>query len=155
MPDDLDVGKLIARLERLETAELARQASWRYAVAVDTQDFDLLATCFTEDAVLTTRRGSHHGRNEVVAYYRPALADPLARKHFLVNQNVTWLAEGVALLESYFLYTYAGEDTSILGWGNYTDRVHVIDGVGYIAEKRISIDTHADTRIGWATEESP
>ncbi len=141
-----------SRLERLETAELAREAGWRYATAVDTQDFDLLASVFTSDAVLTTRRGSRHGRDEIIAYYRPALADPLGRKHFIVNQKVTWVAPGEALMESYFLYTYAGDDTSIMGWGSYTDRVRVIDDVGYIEAKRISIDVQADTRVGWATE---
>jgi len=75
----------------------------------------------------------------------------VARKHFLVNQKVTATGAGTALLESYFLYTYAGDDTAILGWGNYIDRVRVIDGVGYIEEKRISIDVHSDIREGWAT----
>jgi uncharacterized protein (TIGR02246 family) len=141
-----------SRLERLETAERAREAAWRYAVAVDTQDFDLLASVFTPDAVLTTRRGSRHGRDEIIAYYRPALAEPMGRKHFIVNQAVTWVSPGEAVMESYFMYTYAGDDTSILGWGSYSDRVRVIDNVGYIEAKRISIDIQADTRVGWATE---
>lgn len=146
-----DLDSLAERLERLETAELAREATWRYATAVDAVDFDLLASAFTEDAVLVTRKGPREGREAVVDYYRTALADPVARKHFLANQKVTSTGPGTAVVESYFLYTYAGDDTSILGWGNYTDRVRVIDGVGYIEEKRISIDAHADTRIGWAT----
>lgn len=139
------------RLEMLETAERAREASWRYATAVDAADLALLAQVFTDDAVLTTRKGPRQGRDEIVAYYATALADPVARKHFLVNQTVTWIEPGVADMESYFLYTYAGEDTSVLGWGTYKDRVRVVDGVGYIAQKRISIDVHADARSGWAT----
>ncbi len=149
---DNDVAELVARLERLETAELARAASWRYAVAIDTLDFELLAGVFTEDAVLTTRRGPRSGREEIVAYYRTALADPLQRKHFMTNQTVTWQAPGEAVMESYFLYTFAGDDTSALGWGNYVDRVRVIDNVGYISVKTISIDIQADTRVGWANE---
>jgi ketosteroid isomerase-like protein len=149
------LGRLADRLERLETAEAAREASWRYAAAVDTLDFDLLAQVFTDDAVLTTRKGPRQGRDEIVAYYRQALADPIDRKHFMLNQRVTWQAPGEALMESYFIYTFAGEDTSILGWGGYHDRVRVIDGVGYLAEKRISIDVHADTRIGWGSEATP
>jgi uncharacterized protein (TIGR02246 family) len=151
MPEPVDVSALVARLERLETTEAAREASWRYARAVDGPDFDLLADAFTEDAVLVTRKGPRQGRDAVVDYYRTALADPYGRKHFLVNQQVTWLAPGRALLESYFLYTYTGADTSVLGWGNYRDEVVVVDGVGRISEKRISIDIHADTRTGWAT----
>lgn len=149
MTDLTDVHALAARLERLETAELARAASWRYATAVDTPDLELLASVFTADAVLTTSKGSRQGRDEIVAYYASALAAPVGRKHFLVNQTVTPLGSGRALMESYFLYTYAGDDTSILGWGTYTDTVLVIDGVGYIEEKRISVDIQADTRVGW------
>ncbi|HAN71543.1 MAG TPA: hypothetical protein DCQ36_08130 [Actinobacteria bacterium] len=139
------------RLAELETAELAREASWRYAVAIDTGDFELLASVFTEDAVLVTRRGSQEGRAAIVDYYRTALADPVARKHFLVNQKVTHTGASTALLESYFLYTFAGQDTSIFGWGHYIDRIRIMDGVGYIEDKRISIDVHADVRQGWAT----
>ena len=149
---ETETAGLIARLERLETAELARAASWRYAVAIDTLDFDLLAGVFTEDAVLNTRKGPRTGRDEVVAYYRTALADPVRRKHFMTNQTVTWQAPGQAVMESYFMYTFAGDDTSALGWGNYVDRVRVVDNVGYISEKNISVDIQADTRIGWATE---
>lgn len=144
-------ARAASRLQELETAELAREVTWRYATAVDGPDYDLLAGVFTDDAVLVTRRGPQEGRDAIIDYYRAAMADPVARKHFMVNQKVTSTGPGKALVESYFLYTYAGDDTSILGWGNYVDRVRVIDGVGYIEEKRISIDTHADVREGWAT----
>jgi ketosteroid isomerase-like protein len=75
------------RLAELETAELAREASWRYAVAIDTGDFELLASVFTEDAVLVTRRGSQEGRAAIVDYYRTALADPVARKHVAYKES--------------------------------------------------------------------
>ena len=144
------VATLSARLEQLETAELARAASWRYANAVDTPDFKLLRSVFTEDAVLTTSKGSRTGRDHVIDYYEKALVAPVKRKHFLVNQSITPLGPDVVLLESYFLYTFAGDDTSILGWGNYVDRIKIIDGVGYIQDKRITAEIHADSRVGWA-----
>lgn len=149
------VATVASRVDDLETADLARAATWRYATAVDTVDLDLLADAFTEDAVLTTRRGSRQGRDVVVDYYRTALADPVDRKHFLMNQKVTVVEPGVADVESYFIYTYAGIDTAIIGWGSYVDRVRVVDGVGRIAEKRISINVHADVRQGWAGEITP
>lgn len=150
-----NTATLAARLERLETAELAREASWRYATAVDSCDFDLLATVFTEDAVLTTRKGPRQGREAIIDYYRTALAEPIGRKHLLVNQAVTPLGPGTARLDSVFLYTYAGPDTSVIGWGNYVDEARVVDGVGYLTSKRISIDVHADSRVGWAGEIEP
>ncbi len=152
MPESVDIAALAARLERLETAEAAREVTWRYATAVDTVDFELLAVVFAEHGSLTTRRGTIHGRDSIVAYYRPALADPVGRKHFLANQKVTWTAPGRATVESYFLFTYAGNGSSTIGWGNYVDTVEVVDGVGSIVDKTISIDVHADSREGWGGE---
>jgi ketosteroid isomerase-like protein len=154
MPETVDVEAMARRLARLEVAEAAREATWRYALAVDTLDFDLLSDVFTENAVLTTRQGPRQGREEILAYYRKALADPVGRKHFMVNQSVAHVGPDAATLLSYFLYTFAGQDTSILGWGTYHDVVRVVDGVGRIEEKRISIDVHADSRIGWAGQGS-
>lgn len=149
-PDDRDPASLAARLERLETAELAREATWRYATAVDTVDFDLLAAAFTEDAVLVTSKGERTGRDAVVDYYRTALATPVARRHFLMNQQVSSLERGRARVDSSFLYTYAGDDTSVIGWGSYLDHVRVIEGVGYIERKQIAVAVQADSRHGWA-----
>ncbi len=146
------ITSLGARLEQLETAELARAVGQRYAQAVDTVDLDLLEQCFTEDAVLTTRSGTRRGRAEILAYYRGALAGPVARRHFLTNPSVTSTGPGEAAVETYLLYTFAGDDTSIVGWGTYRDRVLVVDGVGYLAEREIEIDAHADSRVGWASE---
>ena len=145
------MSDLEARLERLETMEAARAASWRYAMAVDTVDFDMLADVFTDDAILTTSKGPRQGRAAIIEYYREKLAPPVHRKHFMTNQQVTWLSVGEARMESYFIYTFAGDDTSVLGWGNYLDRIRVEDGVGRIAEKTIAPDVTADSRVGWAT----
>ena len=146
---------LLERLERLETAEASRETAYRYAHAIDTPDFALLARVFAPDATLTTRRGSRTSRESIVDYYREALAAPLARRHFIVNQQVTWLAPGEARVESSFVYTFAGTDTSILGWGRYVDLMRITDGVGVIVAKTISIDTHADSREGWAAIATP
>ena len=145
------MSDLEARLERIETIEAARGASWRYAIAIDTVDFDMLADVFSADAVLTTRRGSQVGRDAIVEYYRKALADNVLRKHFLTNQRVTWLSVGEARMDSYFIYAFAGDDTSVFGWGNHADRVRIDDGVARIVEKTISVDVSADSRLGWAT----
>ena len=155
MSDVPDLEALTARLERLEAAERAREATWRYATAVDTVDFALLADAFTADAVLTTSKGSRHGRETVVDYYRTALASPVDRRHFLVNQTVDVAGPDEATVTSSFVYTYAGADTSILGWGRYVDVVRVEDGAWRIASKTITVDVHADSRTGWAGELTP
>ena len=145
------IATVRASTEWERSVDLAREATWRYATAVDTADFDLLADAFTEDAVLTTSKGPREGREAVVDYYRNALAAPIARRHFLMNQKVAAADDGV-MVESSFIYTYAGPDTSILGWGTYYDTVRIVDGVARISAKRIRVDVHADSRAGWATE---
>lgn len=150
-----ELEALAARLARLEAAENARAATWRYATAVDSVDFGLLADAFTSDAVLTTSKGSRHGRDTVVDYYRTALAAPVDRRHFLTNQHVDVTGPEEATVTSSFVYTYAGAETSILGWGRYVDVVRVEDGAWRIASKTISVDVHADSRTGWAGEITP
>lgn len=147
------VGTVARRVQDLETVEAARQATWRYAQAVDGPDLDLLADVFTEDAVLVSRSGAKEGREAVIDYYRRALEAPVGRKHLLTNQDVELVAPGEAIVRSYFAYTYAGTQTSVLGWGSYVDTVRVVDGIGRIAEKRISIDASGDVHPGWASEE--
>lgn len=147
------MARLSARIDHLETLEAARQATWRYANAVDGPDFDLLADAFTEDAVLMSRSGDKRGREAVLAYYRSALEAPIGRKHLLCNQEVEVSGPGAAIVRSYFAYTYAGDATSILGWGSYVDRVRIEGGVGRICEKRITIDASGEVAPGWATRE--
>ena len=143
------MARLSSRLERLELTEAARLATWRYANAVDGPDFDLLAEVFTDDAVLASRSGDKRGRDAVLAYYRGALEAPIARKHLLANQEVEIVSPSEAIVRSYFAYTYAGDSTSILGWGSYSDRVRMEDGVARISEKRITIDASGDVLPGW------
>ncbi len=143
---------VLARLERLETIEAARRASNRYALAVDTQDFELMETVFTADARLHLGGGREFsGRDAVVDFYRGRLDPNQQQKHFIVNNDVTWTAPGRVDMTSYLLFTGSGLDKSTLGWGTYIDRIEVIDGVGYIAEKTIIISMNADARVGWAT----
>lgn len=149
------VATVGSRVDALDAAERAREATWRYATAVDTVDFELLADAFTSDAVLTTSKGSRHGRETVVDYYRTALAASVDRRHFLVNQHVDVTGPAEATVTSSFVYTYAGADTSILGWGRYVDVVRVEDGTWRIASKTITVDVHADSRTGWAGEITP
>lgn len=141
-----------ARLERLETIEEARRASNRYALAVDTQDFDLMGTVFTADAKLHLGGGREFtGREAIVDFYRGRLDPSQTQKHFIVNNDVTWTSPGHADMTSYLLFTASGPDKSTLGWGTYIDRIEVIDGVGFIAEKTIIISMNADSRAGWAS----
>lgn len=146
-PDDL-----ASRLERLETAEAARRASNRYATAIDTQDFKLLGRCFTADAQLHLDKGREFaGRDAIIDFYRARLVREQGQKHYIVNNDVQWTSPNNAVLTSYLLVVSAGPDVSVIGWGTYIDRIEVIGGIGYIAEKTIIIQAMNDVRKGWAT----
>jgi hypothetical protein len=147
----MDFAELQTRLDRLETAEAARSVAAGYATAIDTRDWTLLESVFTEDACLHVPSGEFIGRDAVMEFYRNALGDTHDRKHFLVNNHITWVSPGEAQMHSYLLFTLAGDTTSIVGWGDYQDRVVVVDGVGRIADKTISLDVNTDVRTGWAT----
>lgn len=146
------VALVSSRVDRLETIEAARRATWKYANAVDGPDLELLREAFSEDAVLVSRSGAKEGREAVLAYYSKALEAPIGRKHLLTNQEVVVTGADEATVTSYFAYTYAGAGESVLGWGTYVDRVRVVDGEGVIVEKRITIDASGDVSPGWATE---
>ena len=147
----MDFAEIHTRLDRLETAEAARTVAARYATAIDTRDWALLESVFTEDACLHVPSGEFIGRHAVIGFYRKALDDAHDRKHFLVNNVITWVRPGEAHMHSYLLFTLAGDTKSIVGWGDYQDRIVVVDGVGLIADKTISLDVNTDVRSGWAT----
>jgi hypothetical protein len=138
-----------ARLEKLESIEAARNVTQQYARAIDSLDWALLTETFTDDANLISRSSSHVGREAVIANYRRALEAPLDRKHFIINTSAEWMSRGEVIVNSYFIYTFAGDETSVLGWGNYTDQVRIENGVARIAEKRISVDRSGSVLPGW------
>ncbi len=147
-----DLQAVLARLEHLERIEAARTLTARYARACDTGDMDGLAELFTDDAVLVVSSGPKEGREAVMAYYRKGiLGNPAVKRHWLMNHEFDVAESGEIAVTTYFIYTYAGDDTSIIGWGDYRDDVVVADGVARFRRKAITLDVSADVRAGWAT----
>lgn len=143
---------LLERLERLEACEASRSLAVRYANALDQVDLVALEALFTEDAVLEIPDRQFEGRTALMAFFADAFATATATKrHFMCNLEVASTGAFTTRMRSYFLYTFAGVDTSILGWGHYVDDIVIADGVARFASKTISIDVHADVREGWAT----
>jgi 3-phenylpropionate/cinnamic acid dioxygenase small subunit len=149
---DHEVATLTERLNRLESAERARELTAHYAHCLDVKDFDALAGLFTEDAVLHAGPDTFTGRTAVMDFFRHAIevVDPSVKKHLMANPRVTHSATGEVRIDSYFLYTAIGE-ASVLGWGSYADVVRIGEGdVARFSEKRITVDVAADVREGWA-----
>jgi hypothetical protein len=94
---------------------------------------------------------TYKGRDEVVSFYRQAwLDDPSQKTHFITNSTTEWLGSGRVAVDSYFLYTAAGDTSSVLGWGEYGDVVRVSEGPAAFEHKSISIRRSVDVRDGWA-----
>lgn len=139
------------RLAALETAEAARAIVADYAYAVDAQDLDALRTVFAPDALLTAGERRWQGIGEIEGFFdHQFTANPCARRHFITTVQVSDATAERASVRSYFIFTTAVAGTSILGWGQYRDRVAWTDAGLRIAEKDISVDHQGPVEDGWA-----
>jgi uncharacterized protein (TIGR02246 family) len=139
------------RLDRLESIEAARSVLARYADACDAQDVGALAELFAEGCELEVPGEVYRGVDQVAAFYRQAFADDPSRKsHFITNIKAEWVEPGRVAVDSYFLYTAAGDTSSVLGWGEYRDVVTTTGKQPAFARKSIIIRRAVDVRIGWA-----
>jgi uncharacterized protein (TIGR02246 family) len=128
------------RLDRLETIEAAREVLARYADACDAQDVEAVVSLFAPDAVLDVPDQPYRGQDEIRVFYRQAFeTDPSKKSHFITNVKTRWLGQGRVAVDSYFLYTAAGDASSVLGWGEYQDVVATATGPAHIEHKSIRI----------------
>ena len=136
MADD----ELQVRLIALEAAAELRNLTADYACAIDTRDIEAVRRVFSADAILTAPGRRWEGIDAIAAFFEEDFrANPAARRHFVTNIRVTDATAGTAAATSYFLFTNASAEASILGWGSYTDRVVEFDGRWQIAEKDIAV----------------
>jgi uncharacterized protein (TIGR02246 family) len=139
------------RLDRLESIEAARGVLASYADACDAQDLSALAELFADGCELEVPGQVYRGQSAVVAFFRQAFVDDPSRKtHFITNVKTEWLATGRVAVDSYFLYTAAGDTSSVLGWGEYHDVVTTAEKDPAFARKSITIRRAVDVREGWA-----
>lgn len=67
------------------------QLKYRYLRAVDTHDWDLLATCFTQDAKVWYASGafSHDGRDNIVKFLSDLMPDAFVGSHVVMHPEIT------------------------------------------------------------------
>jgi uncharacterized protein (TIGR02246 family) len=144
-------GSVEERLDRLESMEAARTVLARYASACDAQDLDDLLGLFAADSELDVPGQTWHGAGEVAEFYRQAFAsDPTQKSHFITNVKVACVGVATVAIDSYFLYTAAGDTSSILGWGEYRDIVDTSGPQPVFRRKSIAIRRAVDVRQGWS-----
>lgn len=144
-----DLHALLARVARLEEAELARNLLHAYAEVLDDPTPEAVAALFTEDGVLGVPAGEFAGREAVAGFYRDRLAGASEKRHFIVNVRTRPLGPGLVELASYFLFTAREPASSGLGWGTYLDIVEVADGVARFRHKTITPHVATDLSVGW------
>ena len=152
-PTEERLAAIEARLEKVESIQIALGALRAYVDAVDATDIDALAQVFTDDAVLDipAAKITFRGNDEVVQkFYRNAfLQDPAEKRHFILNSQPEWLSPGVVRIRSYFIFVSSGPDQSQLGWGRYVDEIRIVDGVGRHQRKEITVTRNSEVRPGW------
>jgi ketosteroid isomerase-like protein len=140
--------ELAARLQALLDKEEIREVTYRFARGVDRRDWELIRSCYHEDAV------DHHGvfdgpASEYVAWVTtnlPELAD--ATTHHISNGLIE-LHGDVAFCESYVLaaHRYTREDgakADFLVGARYIDRFERRRGEWRIAERQLLWDWARD-----------
>src|SRR5688572_13461026 len=103
-----------------------QQVLHRYCYAHDSQDGDMLATCFAKDVELLGTKG----RDAVVATYLKGYSmQSLKRRHVLTNHFILEDGENEAVVQSVItLYLIDGDKESFHLTGIYRDRVIKEDG---------------------------
>jgi ketosteroid isomerase-like protein len=143
--------QLVARLQALLDKEEIREVTYRFARGVDRHDWELIRSCYHDDAI------DHHGvfdglASEYVAWVTtnvPELAD--ATTHHVSNGLIE-LHGDVAFCESYVLaaHRYTREDGSkadFLVGARYIDRFERRAGVWRVTKRQLLWDWARDDAL--------
>lgn len=145
-----DLDALLARVERLEEAELARNLLHAYAEELDDPTPEAVAALFTEDGTLSVPAGDFTGRSEITAFFRNRTGPGTPEKrHFITNVRTRSLGPGTVEVASYFVFTSREPDASGLGWGTYLDVIEVADATARFRSKTITPHVNTDLARGW------
>lgn len=110
------------RVQELEAREGIKDAIAAYSWAVDTEDWGLMESIFTKDAVCENRwrKRDYIGNKAIVEFFQDH------RKRFYFSNRMSNLNERItvsgatAKAKSYFLVMYTLNGESTIGWGIYT-----------------------------------
>lgn len=137
------------RLLRLEEIEATRSLLASYARAADSASVEAMLALFVPDGVVANRLGDFVGADAIGGYFRDAWGEqPVEKRHFVTNVEVTWHGPGEVRAAAYFLFL-ARTPASTLGWGRYDAEVRVVEGVARFARLRMDLDVATDLAAGW------
>ncbi|WP_432843261.1 nuclear transport factor 2 family protein [Dactylosporangium sp. CA-092794] len=151
-----DVEALAARVRRLERLEMARSLFHDYAAAVDRHAVDAVVALFHEQAVLRNPRGVFTGPAQIADAFRAAWElEPSLKRHFVANPGLTAQTDDIVAATAHFHFIGRGEDRSIIGWGEYDDRIDVSGPRAVFLSKTITVHLSTDLATGWALDIPP
>lgn len=99
-----------------------------YATAIDTKDWDLLRSCFTEDCVTTYRAKVLRGADDLVGFMQPS-HDPIdGSLHRLSNVRIEMGQDGrtasaTSYIDAFLVYRLHPDGPTFHSMGTYTDRL--------------------------------
>lgn len=117
-----------ARLAEVEDRQHITEVLYRYASALDGRDWDLLRSCFTEDAIADylDLGGVKEGIEEIVALCDGALSGLDSSQHLIGNPRVEIAGDRATascyLQAQHYLVSPSGANTFLVG-GTYVDRL--------------------------------
>ena len=119
----------------VSSEDAIRRTLVRYSRLFDMKQWDELASVFTEDAAIVSRRGTFTGRAEVIRDLKNAMTAEYHGILFVSNLLIT-VDEDSATAVSDFLEI---EDRSILAVGTYLDTLMKVGDDWLLARKEISL----------------
>lgn len=124
----VDDQELRDALTRLIDRHLIEDVVVRYATALDSQDWELLRSCFTDDAIADygTKIGRFEGADAIVAACREPLSGLDSSQHLLGNMVIEVTGDTaiatVYVHAQHFLVNDQGASTAVMG-GTYIDEL--------------------------------
>lgn len=126
------------RADALWQIEMIHQLKARYFRAVDSKEWDLLATVFTTDAVLEVAGNTRSGRGEIISVMSTRLAgfDTVHHGH-MPEITLTGVdhATGIWAMNDVLVDRASGERRE--GYGHYYERYLLLDGLWRIQHLRL------------------
>jgi len=151
-------GAVPSRADQLWEIEQIHQLKARYLRAVDTKDWKLLESVFTEDAVLEVGGSRRNGRDTILAVMRSRLT-PLTTVHHGHMPEITLTgadsATGVWAMFDLLVDDGASgnEPTRRDGFGHYHERYRRTGGVWQIEHLRLERTSDIDGVDGMSGEQ--
>ncbi len=124
--------------------ENVRDLASRYAVAVDSGDFEAAKALFAPHATMDVQGDVRSGPDEIVTIFTGAGEDfsdragdaPIVR-HNITTHTIDVLSDSTARARLYFMVIVGDQ---LDHWGRYFDEIELVDGTWLFVSRKVRID---------------